>query len=602
MTIVDAVLGKVLALAEADTRYARSFPVPAPTGVAATDTANITAAATAANTAGGGIVVLRSGAYHLNATLPIYAGVRYQGSPPVLNQTTVTTGVYLADGEWTWQSGTILIGDATFAAFEANAVDQGTSAPANLGNTQITGWGCERIAFDGFTYGIHVGAQNIMGLVWSKLDQLYFKNCSQWAVKLVNFAHLQVGQIADMLCQNGQYYGANMDSNVFQPGNSYFNELYHLNPRDGRDNRLTRGIVFEAISPTGVGAALNENEVGRLQVNGYGRTLLSVTAGFTNTSTSITVPDGTKFAVDMPVTFTTTANGVTANQCYVVKSVSGNTITIATSRSAAALTATGTSNLTLTTYGFANIEVTSSQTSAVVRACKFAHVDSEGIATTALYAENIGVGEFHMSDLPATSLIDLVARKAAQSLFVSYNNAKTDFDANSSIDFRGYRLLTSQRPQRGMWFDATTAVSTYCLGLGTGGNAAVGGDLHLRTGGAVYPTNGMLEHVFARDTSITLGTFNSGLITFNGATGQTFTLPTIVTDSVLASSNLGMRVRIHNVSANSLTIATDGTQVVNKVVGRTSYTLAAGSAVELVATKDNSGNLYWYGETKTLVT
>jgi hypothetical protein len=53
--------------------------VAAPTGVAATDTANIAAALSAAGTAGGGIVQLREGSYTINATLTIPAKVTLQG-------------------------------------------------------------------------------------------------------------------------------------------------------------------------------------------------------------------------------------------------------------------------------------------------------------------------------------------------------------------------------------------------------------------------------------------------------------------------------------------------------------------------------------------
>ncbi len=53
--------------------------VAAPTGVAATDTANIQAALAAAGTAGGGIVQLREGSYLINATLTIPNKVTLQG-------------------------------------------------------------------------------------------------------------------------------------------------------------------------------------------------------------------------------------------------------------------------------------------------------------------------------------------------------------------------------------------------------------------------------------------------------------------------------------------------------------------------------------------
>lgn len=55
------------------------FPVDAPTGTAATDTAAIQAALTAANAAGGGEVWLREGTYAINAALTIYSNTALVG-------------------------------------------------------------------------------------------------------------------------------------------------------------------------------------------------------------------------------------------------------------------------------------------------------------------------------------------------------------------------------------------------------------------------------------------------------------------------------------------------------------------------------------------
>lgn len=86
-----AVTGEATARAAADSAHAASATahlgtyvalVAAPTGVAATDTAVIAAALTAASSAGGGTVQLAAGTYLVNATLTIPDGVTLRGSGP----------------------------------------------------------------------------------------------------------------------------------------------------------------------------------------------------------------------------------------------------------------------------------------------------------------------------------------------------------------------------------------------------------------------------------------------------------------------------------------------------------------------------------------
>lgn len=590
---------------DAKNTYVASFPVPAATGDATTDTANVAAVVAKARAAfafGSAEVVFPScpivaGSlvpYNLPAGLPApLSGDRYRGVEPLIQQIITAQGSgWLADGEWNYVGGTVIKGDGTAPALAGNNADQG-SPSANLGLTELHGVSVVGVGFDTFTYGIWAGAANIMGVTFGELDKLYFKNMSQWAVRLVNFAHLTVGKMFACLSQNGMYFGSNLAVATFEPGNSRFGELYVLVPRDGRDSRLCRGVVFEATAPSNGAGQLSEMQVNRLQVNRFGTALLSVTAGFTNTSTAISVPDGTKFAVGMPVVFTTTGNGVTASLTYTVLSVAGNNITIGATRTGAAITGTGTGNLTLQSYGYANVEVTAATATSRVTTTKFLCIDSEGSATNALYMENASACHFGVMTVPVTVLTALVARGTIFSRIESRAVSGTDFDAGSSaIEFHGNRSSTLQYPGRGHWYDSS--ISTFAMSIWPGLNANKGGDLQVRTQGFTYPTIGMGERIFPRDSALTLAGFNGPAdVVFNGGAGVTFTLPTIVTDTVPANSHLGLWFDIWNVSANSLTIATDGTQTFNKVGAKVTTTLAAGSSMKVIACKDNSGNLFW---------
>jgi len=600
----DLATGVQTSLGKADAS-SQVIAVATPTGVGATDNANIVAAqaAAAALVASGGrpVVQFRSGTYQLTAPIVPAAGVSYRGIAPVQTQAIVAPGSYLADGEFTVAGGTVLKGDGTFACFQANQAD--LSSPAStLGQTQISTVDINGFAIDTFTYGLRIGAKNVMGLVWSKLDQLYIKNCSVWGVYLINFVHMDIGKIETVLCQNGMYFANKMDANTYQSGNSNFQELYHLIPQDGRERRGCRGIVFSSLAGTGSGttsAALNELEVGRLQVNGYNRTLLSVAATFTNASTSVGVPDGTKFLPGMLVNFTASANGFTTPNMYVVKTVAGNVLTLATSNTTAAIASTGTTGLTLQSYGFPNLEITSENTNARVATSRFAHIDTEGVASAGVYLENVNQIEIGITSNPTTTLCDVVTRNAAYSRIYSLPAVSTDFDANSSGSaFFGARKSTVGYPMRGIWLD--TSIGANAMSIGNGFNANPGGDIMTRAQGFLYPMWGMGERIFPRDTSLTLQGYQGGDVIFNGATGQTFTLPTIVTDTTPGTSHIGCWYDIWNVSANTLTVVTNGTQLFNKVAAKTSLTIATLTGLKIIACKDNSGNLFWAARAFTL--
>lgn len=580
--------------------YVPAFTVSAPTGVAATDWANINTAVAAASAVIGlsgkpTRVVLQSGQYNLGShTITAVAGLTLEGAPLMQTQSVTTTATYIADGPWTYGGGTLLYGDGTAPAISANTSDAGSSG-SNVGTTQISGFYVKNLAFDTFTYGIWVGAKNVMGLVWGGLDNLYFKNCSVWGIKLVNFVHLDIGRIETTLCQNGQYYGVAMDALDYQGGNSTFRELYHLVPNDGRDNRLCRNIVFEVQPGTTGAAAMNELDAQRIQSNCYNRTLLSDTVTFTSSSTSATVADGTKYAVGMPVTFTTTADGYTANQVYVVLSVSSNTLTFGNNRNASAISATGSGNLTLNTYGYPCVEVVGvNSTTAKVQGSRFPHLDLEGKATTALYVENGLTSDFGITSVPTTLTTGLVVRNTGSSRFTSRPSIQTDIDANSTgSEFFGQRSATValQRALKGMWIDSN---STQVLAIGPGqNNQGSGGDIQIRVNGFMYPATGMGERIVTRDTSISLAGTNAGTVVFNGATGQTLTLPTIVTDTTPNASHIGLVFDFVNVSGNSVTVATDGTQLFNTVGAKTSLTVATQTGLRVVAAKTNSGTLFW---------
>lgn len=592
---VDAVEGEVAGrLSDTSLKATFARMAPKPTGNATADTNALTALANSlADT--GGVLRLHEGVYELNAGLPVLPGVIYQGVPPTLRQATVNSPAYLADGVWNYENGTVLHGDGTFAAFSKNTTDQ-ASPQTDLGNSEIPGFGVIGIGFDNFTYGINVGAKDIMGLSHGILDQLHFKNCSQWGVRLVNFAHMTIGDMRACLCAvGGFFFGTNLAASVFQPGNSRMGELYVLIPgTSSAASRKARGIVFDARG-TG-GGLLNHLDTQRLQVNRFANALLSVSATFTSGSADIAVPSGSEFLPGMLVNFATTANGVTANRAYVVKSVSGNNIQVATSNYGTVVTASGSGSITLTTYGFANMEWTADANSRV-QCSTYGNLDVEGYTSAGIYMERVTVTEAIMAALPATPLADIVLRDTTSSRISSTEKVIADIDSGSSTsEFSGAIELSRNLVLRGQFQDIARGSYGLQIQPGGGGSPYQGPDLEGRRDGMVYPNRGMAMRVYPRNSSTAFAGFEGGVITCTSASATTMTLPSITGDTVPGNSHIGLWFDFVNVGTATMTINTDGTQLFNKDAGKTSLTVAPDQHLRVVAVKDSGGALWWYAE------
>lgn len=361
--------------------------------VDATDTSLRSAISTISSSGSSGTILLPDATITLTEPLPLISGVEILGVRPRLS----LIDDNVPDNGWDFAGGSVLQGDGTFPCFQANDTDQASPADPYDGNA-VTGAILRNIGFDNFTRAVSVGAVNNIGLLWGELDTLIIRNCSDWGVHLANFMHTRIHGIWTHLCQNAQRYAALSDGATLMPGNSTIDMLFNILPYDGRDNRLCRGLVFDS---DGSSASLNEIYAWRLQHNCFNKTLLSVTATFTSGSADIAVPDGTKFAAYMPVVFTTTGYGVTENIVYVVKSVSGDTIQIGTKFTDSALVPTGSGDLTLETYGMANLEIAGRTSDSRVHNCRFLGVDVEGDATAALYLEGLTADIIDVSELPS---------------------------------------------------------------------------------------------------------------------------------------------------------------------------------------------------------
>lgn len=576
-------------------------PMPAPTGVNATDTAALAAAQTTAAaivaTDGHPVITFQTGTYALPGGVQVQQGVSYLGEPPGISQINQGAG-YLPDGEWNYISGTVLKGNVggspTGDAIWANTTSPGSFNPNTLGATQISGCRIAGFGIDGYVNGLHIGALNIMGLVWSQVDEIYAKNCSGWGIYMVNYQHVAFGKISTCLCTNGQYYGSAGAATYFNPGNSTFRDLFH---KSINTTGQARNVVFEANSwNSGSPGSISGGSIRSLQVNAYNQHPATQTITLTSGNPTLAATSGAGLAVGMPCTFATSGGGISANIVYIIQSVSGNNFTIGLSNQSAAIVPNANTTLSMTSGVYAGLEIQAVQANGLING-RFEYIDVEGSPLVGVYTENAKGVELNIHAAPG---VGIVGRGSANSRFQSEAfGLVTDFDNGcGGSSFAGPRATPLQYPLAGLIYDTTRGPAS-ALSIGLGNSGSGGGDLESRVSNLIYPAlSGVAQHITAQGGSKTLSPFQCGtvVVPVGSGSGITFTLATIVTQTTAgaqASSNVGLWHEIINLSSNALTVATNGSQLFNRVAALTSLTLAPGVTQKFIAMEDNSSTQYW---------
>jgi len=542
--------------------------------------ASIRAAANAAIAAGVGTVLLPVGSITLTSPLPLASGVRYVGVEPVI----VFQGS-IPDTDWTLVGGTILVGDGTFQAFSGNTTSKG-SPDVPFWDNALANCGVENIGFSNFTYAIQTGAQNNMGVMYSTFRNLYITGATQWGLEFQNFMHCKFERIWVRASANGMRFTANVANDVLATGNSVTEHLFVVNTT----SLSARGIVFESV---GTNAQMDLISGHRIQVNFFRESeAASQSATFTNASTSIGVSDGTKFPVGMPVSFSASGNGFLATQIYFVLSQSGNAITLGNSRSGSAIASTGTTGLTIRTYGFPNLEIIGTGGAIGTTNMTLTDVDLEGHATCSLYLEGGGSNRVEISSF-GTSYATYCVRGTQTSQIDSVGTtAVADIDgASSFFRYGGQIARWLQYTGSGQWYDSVRAVQSLSLTNRSWSKS----DLHVRSPNSnfLYPDTPIGQKITTWDADLNVSADQGGVVTFTDTTPRTYTLPTITDDNVTVSGSYkGFEVSFVNLSRTvNLTVNTNGTQTFNNISGKTSYTLTPGQSLRVVAAKGGTGGV-----------
>jgi hypothetical protein len=371
-----------------------------------------------------------------------------------------------------------------------------TSLPSpitNFGSNAIQGIELRDFLIQGTTgRALDFGAHNSIGLNLCNIDVMLMDcGSADYAAAFVNFANCDNITIttlnsSNLLSGGGVLFKSDVSSAVFIPGNSSISlmqQSYY---------RINTGVVFTASA----GSLLNSLDVKRLQVNKYGQGSFTQNAVFTSASSSIAVTNCEELPVGMPINFTTTANGVTVNLTYVVLSVSATSgagnITIAASPDSTAITATGSSTLSLVSSGFPNLSVISESSTSNVQSSAFQKLDLESINAVQLWCSRTKECIFNLAEISSSSDQNIVLRNTSNCTTYTQNAAtKLDFDAVSAASHRNHGSYNGA-PLQYLGWGVMNGHTVGSRGATVAAGAAAGSGATVSNSGGVYDNYGQI--------------------------------------------------------------------------------------------------------------
>lgn len=449
---------------------------------------------------------------------------------------------------------------------------------------------------------IKAGAKNTFSFAYGRLKNLYAFGGStkRTLFDITNYAQSEFERIYSF-GGDGQYWGCNYPLGVFIPGNSDFRHLFNATNDTGSSALVQRGIRFQCED----GSNLNEVHAYNIQNNNGGVTTQTQTATTTAASADIAVTDGTQYPVDMPVWFSSIGSNttLTANIIYFVTYQSGNTIRVSASKGAAAVTPDWSGSTTINTKGYPGLEVVAVGTG-YITSSQFDGLDLEGDAGTHLLLQQTSHTEIGIVQCAADQAKwGVTGRTFSGILRNNFQKTTSDLDKNCKAQWLGNRTGTTAASQSyggyGMWYDANADMVAISMHHDSAISGGIPVDKPLFWGKKPSPfpwAQANFPIGLAQATQDTTKSFTGsapvGHIVFNGAAGQTFTLPTIV-DAATKTSMVGYEFWFTNASSNSLAIATSSSQTLNNVAAKTTTTLAANTHARFIASKTSGGTLFW---------
>lgn len=564
------------------------------------DSSTIQSAVDAANSAGGGVVYIPQGIYKINSAITLKDGVFVQGAGFTVSK----DGLRTTDNE----KGTILKGSTTNACFVYNETDNGAdyASSAVMLADAISGCGVIDLAFTDFTYAIKIGAKYATGCLDGLFRNLWIANCYSWALWCENCQHsrwefIRYSQLKSG-AEGGAFFGAS--TKTYNHGNNTYTHIF------GQSNlEAVRGIVFIARA----GAKFNDLGVYKLQCNQNAAAKVAQAATMSSGSANITVTDGTKFPLDMPVSVSADANGFIQYQTYFVVSQVSNTIQLSNFMRGSAINATGTTAVNVERFGFPCLEIVAhdDDAAAQIQPSYFTGVDLEGNASTILVSQNTdgvhidlnyvntGQDSKHFSTMTVRNMRGTFRATSLQPWVIDSDSRDLGlFSLGVTLDTANATKPVIQRLPVGFYHDpdrGKTALNAAPFFHATEPLAFVGSQW-AHNAYFVYPELPFGQRCKARNTTtLTMDARDGGCIVFTGTSNSTWTLPLLNDGNpgeYNASSGLPFEIANGSTSAVTLTLNANTGDNFNRQSGKTSYSLAQGTSISVRANHDGT-TAFW---------
>lgn len=551
---------------------------------ATNDYAGIMAAYTAAAAQGGGVIQLGPFTYNLGGnSLPISSKIKYQGAGWTLNMPGIPD-----DGYVTVASGTIINGNGTAPGFVFNAIDgssaYATSALFNAASAQECG--ADNIAFTNCTYGMKIGSNYNPGAFYSTFTNLVATGCGSWGFWFENCAHCHFDSIYAFGCGGGTAAGlsgqiqirASCTSAILQPANNTIGYMQGSNSPTVTSPLLVRCVEITCTNGTAGGV----NFAGFLQGARFNNPTFTPQACVTNGTTSLQVSDATKFAVDLPITFTAQSSaGLTTGVVYFVTRIIDATH-IAIANYAGALPAaevimtTGTA--TIATQGYAPLAVVGYGAPALNNNPELnvaAILDLEGGGTAKLIVQNVATpqtaGMGYVLGTDGTATVSACIRNSQNQYFRDCATLSFDIDGGSvTTNVTGTQTSFVNQYGRFLGTDAVTGQYAFNIAQFVGGSGSVNSGqawsfYNRQPGGGdfTYPGRALGVHQSYSPSaqSFNVGSSMAGFATFTGTSITTWTWnPNLLSGPNTALQGFRQVFKNNGTAALTVTLSTnDGT-------------------------------------------
>lgn len=429
------------------------------------------AAINAAYAAGGGTVKFGRVTIDLGGNyLPLKKGVNLVGEgfsiAPGSNCDDEDTSVDLTKG-------TVLIGNGTAPGLWDEKVDRltpyGDYSYQDEFMDDMLQISIKGIGIQNCTYGIKIGANYAPGACYGRIEQVMTARCTQWGVWFENFIHYEWNQIYCYGNLVGQMMFMFSSTHPLLCANNNIGEIVASAPR----HYNVRGIELRAKNTTGGGWA----SANLIQSNKFYPNSLAPVAFTSDSSGNITVPDGSKFFVDLPIYFPSVGtSGLKANKTYIVRTVAGNVITIGEDHRTTKTTAAGSG--TVGSMGRALLALIAETHDDGLAAPVIQSLDLEGWCTTRLLIDGQDGACYAGNNLMvgSTSINEVTVRNSHRLLFYSTANPTTWDFSNTAVNNMIFGIIGSFRD----------SVVPYC-GIIAGGDGA--GAMNLSSSGQITLKN-----------------------------------------------------------------------------------------------------------------